>query len=105
MLRSAFIAISFMAATMLTWPMTANAAGQPACTERTKVLDQLGKKYKEVPVALGLANNGGVIELFSAKEGATWTIIITMPNGMSCMMAAGEDWQTLAAKVAMGPET
>ena len=44
-------------------------------------------------MAIGLANNGGVIEVLSSQTGTSWTIIITMPNGTSCMIAAGENWE------------
>jgi hypothetical protein len=54
---------------------------------------QLSEKYAEVPVALGVANNGGVMEVLSSPNGTTWTIVLTMPNGQSCMIAAGDDWQ------------
>ena len=47
------------------------------------------------PVALGLANNGGVVEVLSSKTGSSWTIIITMPNGPTCMVAAGENWEKI----------
>ena len=65
----------------------------------------LANKYSEAPVAVGMAENGGVIEVLTSTEGGTWTIIITMPDGTSCMVAAGEDWEQLpkiAAK-AKGP--
>jgi hypothetical protein len=68
-------------------------AGPAACSPRQDVLDQLASKFKEAPVAVGLANNGGLLELLTAGDGTTWTIIITMPNGVSCLVAAGEDWQ------------
>jgi len=73
---------------------TANAQ-QPACTERSSVLNHLKSRYSEVPVAMGIANNGGMIEILSSKEGKSWTIILTMPNGMTCMIAAGENWEAL----------
>ena len=47
-------------------------------------------------VALGLASNGGIVEVLTSDEGGTLTIIITMPNGVSCMVAAGEYWEGLA---------
>ncbi len=66
---------------------------QNICTERSEVLGHLATKYSEAPVAMGLANNGGVIEVLSSDT--SWTIIITMPNGVSCMLAAGESWESL----------
>ncbi len=56
------------------------------------MVKHLGSKYSEAPVAMGLANNGGVIEVLSSKMGESWTIIITMPNGDSCLIVAGESW-------------
>ncbi len=53
---------------------------------------------------MGLANNGGVIEVLSSGSGNTWTIIITMPNGVTCLLAAGEGWESLPL-IAAGPTT
>lgn len=81
-----------LAAAALTVSASAFAAPM-ACSPRQDVLTQLSTKFKESPVAIGIANNGGLLEVLTAGDGATWTIIITMPNGVSCLVAAGEDWQ------------
>lgn len=86
-----FKTVLFSAAVLLI-PAIANAAPM-ACSPRQDVLGQLADKFKEAPVAVGLANNGGLLEVLTAGDGATWTIIITMPNGVSCLVAAGESWQ------------
>jgi hypothetical protein len=70
-------------------------AGNMACGERADMLAQLGNKYKEAPSAVGLANNGGLIEVLTSADGATWTIIVSMPNGTSCLLAAGVKWQAV----------
>jgi hypothetical protein len=67
-----------------------------ACLPRTTVIPHLAAKYAERPIAVGLASNGGVVEILSAPSGATWTIVITMPSGATCMVAAGEAWERLA---------
>jgi hypothetical protein len=79
-------------------------AGQMACSQRDDVLAQLGSKYKEAPSAAGIANNGGLIEVLTSDEGKTWTIILSMPNGTSCLLAAGENWQSVENTVAQGPQ-
>lgn len=81
----------------------ASATQQPACTKRTDVVKHLANKYSEAPVAIGLANNGGVIEVLSSKEGSSWTIIITMPNGTACMIAAGENWESVPKIAKLSP--
>jgi len=81
--------MSFVLALLFAFP----AFAQSVCDKRAEVTGHLEQKYSEKPVALGMANNGGIVELLTTKEGNTWTIIITLPNGMTCLIAAGEDWE------------
>ena len=74
---------------------TGTLAQQPLCTERSEVVNELSSQYGEVPVAMGIANNGGVVEILSSQSGTSWTIILTMPNGVTCMISAGENWESL----------
>lgn len=67
---------------------------QAVCGERAEVASNLAKGHSETPVSMGLASNGAVIEVFASDSG-TFTIIMTLPTGVSCLMAAGEDWQEL----------
>ena len=39
--------------------------------------------------------NGKLIQVFVSTETGTWTIISTAPTGVSCIVAAGESWETL----------
>jgi hypothetical protein len=77
----------------------ATAAADDNCADRQRVLDFLSENYQESPVAAGIANNGGLIEVVTTPDGGTWTILITMPDGTSCMVAAGEDWERLPGAV------
>lgn len=79
------------------------AAAQPQCNERDQVLELLAKKYKEAPVAAGVTNTGGLVEVLTDGTGGTWTIIVTTPQGVSCLVAAGEGWRTME-QVAVEPE-
>lgn len=75
------------------------AAAQSDIAPRADIVNLLGDRYKEAPVSLGLAKNGGVIEVFTTIDGSTWTIVLTMPNGMSRIMATGESWTGVAQLV------
>lgn len=78
----------------------AAAAGAP-CQDRDKVLAKLAKDYAETPVAIGMASNGGVLEVLAARaKTGTFTIILTMPNGMSCMLASGSHFEMLKVSTA-----
>lgn len=70
-------------------------AQQPQCNERDNVLALLAKKYKEIPIAAGVTNTGGLVEVLTDGNGGTWTIIVTTPQGMSCLVAAGEGWRNM----------
>lgn len=79
-------------------------AQSAACSSRDEVLKQLSSHYSEAPVGMGVVSNGSIIEFLSSKAGQTWTIILTMPNGVSCLIAAGESWERIPAKKKQGPK-
>ena len=67
----------------------------------------LSNKYSESRVAFGVTANGGLVEVLKSGPQAktdTWTIIITTPKGVSCLVAAGEGWRDME-QVAADPET
>ena len=104
---AAFLALALLAAGAL--PLgsgPASAQGAPAvCRARDGLLSQLESKYGEVPVAIGVTGGdggGALIELLTAQDGMTWTIILTSPQGVSCLIASGEGWRPLAPVVS-GP--
>jgi len=96
------MALTLMVA-LATAVFAAGVQAAPACGKRDDVLAQLSEKFKEAPVGIGLAGNGGLIELLTAKTGTTWTLIITLPNGPTCLLAAGRDWQSRQAAEREGP--
>lgn len=64
---------------------------QVPCGPRDQIVEKLKNTYKEIPAAIGLANNGQLFEIFASKKG-TWSLILTQPNKTSCMMLAGSDF-------------
>ena len=40
---------------------------------------------------MGLAADGSVVEVLAATSGS-WTILVTKPTGVSCVVASGEAW-------------
>jgi hypothetical protein len=99
MLRTALV----VALTALSGLYSVASAQQPMCTERNQVLNQLSNQYSEAPVAMGIANNGGVLEILSSRAGKSWTIILTMPSGVTRMIAAGENWEALPTMTNLDP--
>ena len=85
---------------MLSAPVWGQSQNQ--CNTRNSVLSLLAKKYKEAPVAAGVTNTGGLVEVLSSDGGKTWSIIVSTPQGMSCLVAAGEGWREV--KKPLGPD-
>ncbi len=55
----------------------------------------LNQRYGETPVAQGLAQNGWLTEVYASPDGATWTIVVTTPQGLSQIRSAGSHWSDL----------
>ncbi len=85
-------AISLMAASAA---MPASAEESMACGKRDEMLGHLAGKYHEQPVAMGLATNGSLLEVLASTAGGSFTIVYTTPAGLTCMMAAGNNWETI----------
>ena len=75
--------------------LASNASAQIVCKDRSSFLRHL--RVSEA-VAMGLANNGSVIE-----KGGGWTIIVTKPNGLSCIVAWAKP--TPPVHASLGPQT
>ena len=73
------------------------------CESREAVLAYLSDQYSEAPVAMGVAKNGGLVEVLTSGAGSTFTIIVTTPNGRTCMVAAGEGWESLIGNAPKTP--
>ena len=43
-----------------------------------------------------MARQGAVMEVFASDDTGTWTITVTLPNGLTCLIAAGESFEVLA---------
>ncbi len=69
---------------------------QGNCGPRGQLLGYLSEKFSEKPVALGLTSDGNVLEVAVSGDGS-WTIVVTLPTGVSCAVAAGEQYSRINA--------
>lgn len=72
--------------------------GGDFCLPRAEMTELLAARFAEQSVALGPTEPGGMVELFKAPGGRTWSLIITLPGGESCLMASGADWSDRPAR-------
>lgn len=64
------------------------------CDTRENVLRQFNEKHSEWPREIG-ATAAGLVEVWYNDARSTWTITLTMPNGMTCLILSGEYWEIL----------
>ncbi len=73
------------------------AAGQawaaPQCAERSLVLETLATKYGETRRSMGIAADQTVMELFASEATGSWTLTVTLPTGMMCLVAVGQNFE------------
>jgi len=91
------LAASFAAAALL-GPVGAHAQTKSQtllCDQRASIIGHMAEEYREAPVAIGVTSTGSIVEVLTTGDGTTWTIIVSNPNGTSCLIAAGEGWRAL----------
>lgn len=72
------------------------AHAQPQCAPRDDVIAHLATHYAETRRGIGIAANDTVLEIFASDTGS-WTIVITTAQGLTCLVASGEGFETIAA--------
>lgn len=69
--------------------ISASGTAQANCALRDVFAARLESKYAETQRSWGLDMDGTVLEFWAADSG-TWTILRTIPIGISCTIGAGE---------------
>lgn len=76
------------------------------CGARNDVLTKLASDFREQPASVALTSDGQLLEVLKSDSKLTWSILVTSPNGVTCLVAAGESWQDKAGdSAAFDPET
>ena len=83
------------AAVLFGMAATAPPAFAANCAMRDMVIDRLESKYSEQFTAGGLQTSRtttSFVEVWSSPETGTFTVMLTNPKGISCIVATGTDW-------------
>ncbi len=84
------------AAAILLATTTDIAAQGRNCAPRDAVVNRLAEGYGETRQSMGLGANNAVVEVFASDETGSWTITVTAPNGVTCLVASGQGFEQLA---------
>ncbi len=66
------------------------------CAPRPVVLERLADRFGETRQSMGLGSQGQVIEVFASDATGSWTITVTLPSGITCLVASGQSFEHLA---------
>lgn len=90
-----FLQSAFLAAAALATAVPATAQTNRKCAPHASVVETLSKKYGEARRSIGLDSRGALVEVFVSTASGTWTIIATSPQGVTCLIASGQSFETL----------
>ena len=82
---------SIVAAAATAFALPATAQGI-SCGVRSEIVETLIQTYGENFSGGGLQDDSAVYEVWTSEAAGTWTILLTRPDGTSCVMAAGTNW-------------
>ncbi|MEM8786921.1 MAG: hypothetical protein AAGE76_01525 [Pseudomonadota bacterium] len=68
-----------------------NAPGRAVCGDRTTIAARLTQRFGETLASTGLTK-GQLVEVWRSPTKGNWTVLMTRPNGVSCIMASGRFW-------------
>lgn len=74
----------------------AHAQDTRNCAPRDRVIDRLASSYGETRRSMGLGANNAVVEVFASDASGSWTITVTLPNGLTCLVASGQAYEAMA---------
>lgn len=72
------------------------AHANSGCAPRDVVLDRLATTFGETRQSIGLGANNMMVEVFASSETGSWTITVTRPSGLTCLVASGQAFETLS---------
>lgn len=72
---------------------------QSVCGPHNQIIERLGRVHAERPMSAGLSADGRLIEIVVSASGS-WTLLVTGPDNLTCMLAAGEDWENIPSDIA-----
>lgn len=74
------------------------AQGTPSmiCGQRDQVVGQLRARFGEQVRSIGLAGQTRIVEVFASDATGSWTITVTSVDGITCLMASGHHFETMA---------
>lgn len=82
-------------------PPTLSHAQSAQCMQRDALVERLQGQYGESLNGGGLKSASQLIEVWSSEKTGSFTVFITQANGVSCVVATGQNWNSSMAVAAL----
>lgn len=90
--RAGFLVLT---AIILSTSSASDAQAQRNCAPRETVLERLAQRYGETRQSVGLGRDNSMVEVFASLQSGSWTITVTTPTGLTCLIASGQSFEPL----------
>lgn len=68
------------------------AAARPNCSSHADVRQVLADRFGETQQRVGTNQAGQIVEIYASFQTGSWTLVITIPEGVSCLAASGHNY-------------
>ncbi|MAO00188.1 hypothetical protein [uncultured Roseovarius sp.] len=66
------------------------------CLPRADLIEHLEERYSEHLAGGGLQSAQQLLEIWASDQTGSFTVFVTRPDGLSCVIATGQNWQDAA---------
>lgn len=89
-------------AVLLLFAIIPSAQAQLICVKRADLVAHLKNSFQEEINSRGVSENGTLLEIFVSPSGS-WTMAATTADGISCLVASGNSFETVKPKPKENP--
>lgn len=82
--------------------LATSAQAQSQCGPTPAIMGFLASQYGEAQVGIG-QNASGALVAITASPAGTWSLVLRRPDGLTCILTSGENWQSNAPEDAPSP--
>lgn len=72
------------------------------CMPRPSLIQELETRYNENLSGGGLQNAQQLLEIWTSEQSGSFTVFVTRPDGISCVVATGKNWNSTTRQVKEG---
>lgn len=82
-----------IAGALVALALSANTASAMVCGPRDMVISELKFRFQEERQGLGTTSNGDLLVEFYTSPAGTFSVVITYPTKLSCVIIVGKGWR------------